>query len=199
MSTGQRITLRVLSALVALALIAGACLLIGQVVLGMTSGGSFLVPTADWYESLRMTPWDDASVVYVGIGLVVVGFLLLVAVVLARPRLFSLARPEDHVDVVIAPRAVAQMLRRQAETVPGVGSASAEVSRDLARISVTAPLASPPAIEQELASTLTHGLKQIPWARMPRLEIEVIGAQAPPSTSSIAGTPRPENLVRGAR
>lgn len=175
MSIGQRIMLRVLSALLALALVASASLLIGQVVVGMSGGGDFLVPTSDWYAALRTTTWNDASVVYTGIALLIVGLLVLVVVVLSRPRLFTLARPEDTVDVVIPPRAVAQMLRRQAEVVPGVGAASAEVTRDLARISVTAPLASPATVEQDLAAALTHGLKKVPWSRMPRLEIEVIG------------------------
>ena len=187
MSTGQRIVLRALSALVALILVAAAGLLIGQVVVGVTGGGDFLVPTADWYRELRRTPWSDSDVVYAGIAFLVVGLLLLVMVVLARPRLFPLARPEAAVDVVIPPRAAAQMLRRQAEAVPGVGAASAEVSRDLARISATAPLASTEKVEQDLAAALTHGLKKIPWTRPPRLEIEVIGARDRPSTIASDG------------
>jgi hypothetical protein len=210
-SIGQRIMLRVLSALVALALIAGACLLIGQVVVGMTGGGDFLVPTAHWYDALRETPWGDASVVYTGTALLVTGLLVIVVVVLTRPRLFTLARPEEAVEVVIAPRAVAQMLRRQAEAVPGVGAASVEVSRVLARISVTAPLASPEKVEQSLAEALAHGLKQVPWTRVPRLEIEVIGSRdlphTPPSSNTRppsdtrppSGPQAPPRLVEGAR
>lgn len=192
MNVGQRILLRVTSALVALAMIAGASLLIGQVVVGITGGGNFIVPTEDWYATLRRTAWNDASTVYAGIGLVVVGILLLAVVLLTRPRLFTLARPDDAVDVVIPPRAVAQMLRRQAEAVAGVGTASAEVDRDLARITATAPMASTDRVERDLAQALAHGLKLIPWSRMPRLEIEVIGARdgLPSSTEQLVEGPR---------
>lgn len=180
MTTGQRTMLRVVSALIALTLVAGACLLIGQVVVSMTGGGDFLLPVAQWYRSLRGTAWSDASVVYAGVALVIVGLLLIAVVVLGRPRLFRLAPPEDTVEVVILPRAVAQMLRRQADAVPGVGSASAEVSKDVARISVSAPLAAPEQVEQDLARALTHALKQIPWIQMPRLEIEVVSGRDHP-------------------
>ncbi|MFV0533667.1 MAG: DUF6286 domain-containing protein [Cumulibacter sp.] len=180
MNTAQRIMLRVVSALVALALVVGGCLVIGQVVVGMTSGSDFLIPTDEWYDALRTTNWDNSSPVYVAVALTIVGFLLLLVAALTKGRLFTLAPPADDVDVVVPPRAIAQMLRRQAEAVPGVGSASAEVSRDLARISVTAPLAATEAVEQDLAQALSHGLKQLPWVRVPRLEIEVIGPREHP-------------------
>lgn len=191
MTTAQRILLRVISALLALVLIAGCGLIVGQVVVGLTGGGDFLVPTARWYDALRSTPWNDADVMYAGIGLMVVGTLLIVIARLTRPRLITLAEPVEHVQVVIPPRAVAQMLRRQAETVPGVATVNAEVTGDLARINATAPMADPDQVEQELVQTLTHALKKIPWERMPRLEIELLGAppHAPEPTSSDLGAP----------
>lgn len=186
MTTTQRIVLRVVSALMALVLIAGCALIIGQVVVGLTGGGDFLVPTADWYRAMRSTPWNDADVVYFGIGLAVVGTLLIAIARLTRPRLITLAEPAEDVQVVMPPRAVAQMLRRQAEAVPGVATVNVEVSGALARINATAPLADPNQVEQDLVQTLTHALKKIPWTRMPRLEIEVLGAPPhagePPST-----------------
>lgn len=193
MSTAQRIVLRVVSALVALALVAGAGLLIVEIVVQMTGGENLLAPTAAWYDSLRDTVWGSTTPVYAGIALVVAGLLLLAAAALARPRLFTLARPQHGVEVVIPPRAVAHMLCRQAETVAGVATASAEVDRDLARISVTAPLIAPQKVEQDLALVLTHGLKKIPWTRVPRLEIEVIGGR------ERTGSPAAEDLADGVR
>lgn len=211
MTITQRIVLRVVSALMALMLIAGCALIIGQVVVGLTGGGDFLVPTADWYRALRSTPWNDADVVYTGIGLAVVGILLVVIARLTRPRLITLAEPVEDVHVVIPPRAVAQMLRRQAETVPGVATVNVEVSGDLARINATAPLADPDQVEQDLVQTLTHALKKIPWARMPRLEIEVLGApphavepistdlqDAPARSVGVTGRPQPADADQRA-
>lgn len=177
MSTAQRVVLRLVSALLALTLIVGSVLLVGEILVQLTGGENLLLPTDEWVAALRRTPWGSAAVVYAALAFIVAGLLLLAVVLLTRPRLFHLARPADDVQVMMPPRAVAQMLRRQAETVAGVATASAEVDRDLARISVTAPLADPRQVEQELAAALTHALKKIPWVRIPRLEIDVAAAQ----------------------
>ena len=185
MSTGQRILLRFTSALVGLLLTGIAVLGAGQVVAGMTGGGDFIVPAHAWYDVLRTTTWGSQSVVYVGVGLLIVGGLLVLVSLMTRPRLFALARPTDGVDVVIAPRAVAQMLRRQAEAVPGVSSASVEVTADVARVNATAPMASPERVARDLEATLTHGLKKIPWSRLPRIDLELVSAR-PASAEGLA-------------
>lgn len=198
MSTGQRILLRTVSALLGLLLLGIAGLGIGEIVSGLTGGGEFLLPTSSWYAALRSTPWEAFEVVYVGIALLIVGVLLMLLASLARPRLFPLSKPTDDVDVVIPPRAVAQMLRRQAESVSGVAAASVEVTQDVARVNATAPLASPERVQRDLEDAITHALKQIPWSRMPRIDLEVVGsgpvttaaARSGPGATDAAGGPR---------
>ncbi|WP_106847890.1 DUF6286 domain-containing protein [Blastococcus sp. Marseille-P5729] len=175
MSTGQRVLLRTISALVGLVLLGLAGLGIGEIVSWLTGGGEFLLPTASWYAALRSTPWKAMEVVYAGIALLIVGLLLLLVAGLSRPRLFALTKPTEEIDVVIPPRAVAQMLRRQAEAVSGVASASVEVTKDVARVNATAPLASPDRVQRDLEEAITHALKQIPWSRMPRIDLEIVG------------------------
>lgn len=175
MSTGQRILLRTVSALVGLLLLGLAGLGVGEIVSGITGGGDFLLQTSAGYSTLRSTPWEAIEVVYVGIALLIVGLLLMLIAALTRPRLFPLSQPTDGVDVVIPPRAVAQMLRRQAEAVSGVASASVEVTKDVARVNATAPLASTERVQRDLEEAITHALKQIPWSRMPRIDLEVVG------------------------
>ena len=189
MTTAQRIVLRGLSALVGLALLAAAGLGIGQVVAGLAGDDDFIVPTSRWYAALRSTPWDAPETVYAGIGLLVGGAVLVLVSLLSRPRLFRLTRPTDGVDVVVAPRAVAQMLRRQAEAVHGVATASVEVTKDVARVSVLAPMVSPARVERDLEEALTHALKKIPWSRVPRIDLEVIGDGPPAPAGAAAGAP----------
>lgn len=196
MSTGQRILLRFVSALVGLLLLGAALLGIGQVIAGMTGEHDFILPFSDWYHRLRTIEWSATETVYAGVGLLVVGLLLLLVSLLTRPRLFALARPTESIDVVIAPRAAAQMLRRQAEAVPGVSSASVEVTPGVAQINAVAPMASPERVERDLEAALTHALKKIPWARLPRIELEVISER--PAAAS-AGTPRTADLPDGVR
>ncbi|WP_153505806.1 DUF6286 domain-containing protein [Cumulibacter manganitolerans] len=191
MSTGQRILLRFVSALAGLLLVGAALLGLGQIVAALTGSGDFIVPFSLWYRSLRTTPWSAGAVVYTGIGLLVGGVLLIVVATLSRPRLFALARPTDDVDVVIAPRAVAQMLRRQAEAVSGVATASVEVSADVARVNATAPLAGYERVEADLEAALTHALKKIPWQRLPRLDLEVVDGQPRTEAATLSGPAGP--------
>lgn len=173
MTTGQRILLRAVSALVGLVVVAALLVGIGQIIAGLTAGDDFIIPTSDWYTNLRETPWNDQSVQIVGITAIVVGLLLITVAVVTRPRMIALRPPKDSVTVVISPRTVAQILRRQAESVPGVASASAEVQSGTARITASAPLAHPDRITQDLEKALSHGLKQIPWHTLPQLQIEI--------------------------
>lgn len=173
MSTGQRILLRATSALVGLVLVAALVLGVGQIVAGLVGGDEFIVPTGQWYDALRTTAWDDPDVLLVGVAAVVIGVLLLLVALLSRPRMIWLRAPKDGVEVRIAPRTVAQILRRQAEAVPGIASASAEVNAGTARITAQAPLAHPDTISRELELTLAHALKQIPWTQLPNLQVEI--------------------------
>ncbi|GAB3299530.1 hypothetical protein EK0264_18000 [Epidermidibacterium keratini] len=194
MSTSQRILLRATSALVGLVLVAALVLGVGQIVAGLVSGDNFIVPTSQWYDALRTTAWDDPDVLLVGIAALIIGVLLLLVAVLTRPRLIGLRAPKDGVEVRIAPRTVAQILRRQAEAVPGIASASAEVNAGTARITADAPLAHPDYISRELERTLSHALKQIPWSQLPSLQVEissdrgssVVTAQPPARTDGAA-------------
>ena len=106
-----------------------------------------------------------------------------------RPRLIRLRPPKDTVEVVVAPRTVAQILRRQAESVPGVASASAEVQSGTARITASAPLASPDRITRDLESALSHGLKQIPWHSLPQLQIEISSDRGSSSVTTDSSAP----------
>lgn len=173
MSGGQRLLLRFVSALVGLVLVAAGLLAVGNVVAWLAGEHDFLGVGRRVYRSLHQTSWGAQEVVYTGIALLVLGLLLLMVSLVTKPRLISLAQPTEGLDVVIAPRAVAQMLRRQAEGVPGVASASVEVTAAVARVSVLAPLASPDRVQRDLEEAVTHALKKIPWTRLPRLELEV--------------------------
>jgi len=185
MSTANRVINRLLAALLGLILLIAGIAAAIEILVSLFGGEHFLLPTDDWLDALRSTPWNSESVVLVATGVVVVGIVLLIAGIAARARIITLRRPRDTVEVVASARAIAQILRREAASVSGVSSASSEVSARHARVVATVPLASPERVEADLSAVLAATLRRIPWTSAPVLEVEVSSdrpkaASAPP-------------------
>lgn len=178
MTTGNRVLNRVLAALVGLVLLGGALLALAEIIVGLFGGDHLLVPKDRWLAGLRETTWAAGSVRLVATALVVLGLLLLVAGMTARARLLPMRAPKASITVTASARSLAQILRRQAETVPGVSGATAEVSARTARVTATVPLADPARVERELATVLGRSLSLIPWPQTPALRIEISSPRA---------------------
>ncbi len=177
MTTANRVINRLLATLLGLALLIAGLVAAIEILVSLFGGSHFLVPTDTWLASLRSTPWNAESVVLVATGGVVVGIVLLVAGIAARARIISMRKPKDTVEVVASARALAQILRRQAESVSGVSSASSEVSARGARVVANVPMADPQRVEAELSQILSASLRRIPWAGAPELQVEVSSGQ----------------------
>lgn len=177
MTTANRVINRLLAALLGLVLLIAGLVAAIEILVSLFGGTQFLVPTDTWLSTLRATPWNAESVVLVSTGVLVVGVVLLVAGIAARSRIISMRRPKDTIEVVASARAVAQVLRRQAESVSGVSSASSEVSARGARVVATVPMADPQRVESELSDVLADTLRKIPWATVPTLQVEVASGE----------------------
>lgn len=177
MTTANRVINRLLAALLGVVLLIAGLVAAIEVLVSLFGGAHFLVPTDTWLATLRSTPWNAESVVLAATGVLVVGVVLLVAGIAARDRIISMRKPKDTIEVVASARAVAQILRRQAESVSGVSSASSEVSARGARVVATVPIADPQRVEAELSRVLSDTLRTIPWATAPTLQVEVSSSE----------------------
>ncbi len=173
MTTANRVINRLLAALLGLALLIACLVAAVEILVSLFGGAHFLVPTDTWLANLRSTPWNAETVVLVATGIVVVGVVLLIAGIAARSRIITMRKPKDTVEVVASARAVAQILRRRAESVSGVSSASSEVSARGARVVANVSMADPQRVEAELSQVLSDSLRKIPWASVPTLQVEV--------------------------
>lgn len=173
MSTSNRVVNRLLAALLALVLFLAALLGFAEILTALFGGGRLIIPRDEWLADLRALTWDAGSVRVFATALVVVGLLLLIAGISARSRILPMRPPNPSVVVTASARGLAQILRRQAESVPGVAEASAEVSAKAARVVVSVPLADPARVERELGTVLATSLRQMPWAQPPELTIEL--------------------------
>ncbi|PRZ43700.1 hypothetical protein CLV47_102391 [Antricoccus suffuscus] len=196
MTTANRVINRLLSALLGLVLLVAGLAGVIEVLVSLFGGAHFVVPTDKWLATLRSTPWNAESVVLVSTIVVVVGIVLIISGVAARARIIGLRKPKDTVEVVASARAVAQILRRQAESVSGVASASSEVSARGARVVADVPMADPQRIEVMLSQVLSETMRKIPWTSAPTLRVEVSSGQPKdargPSRVAVGGRPAEE-------
>ena len=183
MNTANRVINRLLSALVGLVLLIVALVAAVEIMVALFGGNHFLVPTDRWSSSLRHTPWQTDTVRLVATGAVVIGLVLVIAGAMARARIITMKKPKDTVEVIAPARAVAQILRRQTESVAGVAAASSEVSARGARVSATVPLADTDRVEAEIGEVLAETLSKIPWANVPSLQIEISAGRDKPARS----------------
>jgi Family of unknown function (DUF6286) len=118
---------RVLSALLALAIIAAGVLVIVEVIANWTGRGFVLLPP-DWPDELRHTTWDDSLVRALAAGALAVGMLLLLLALWPHPPL-TLPTTEAHVR--IERRALEEALHRRLASVDGASAVRVRASRRL--------------------------------------------------------------------
>lgn len=169
----MRLLNRLLAALLALALLGLALLIVIEVAAHLLNDGPALVPYDTWVERLRTVPWTDTVVRLVAIGAALVGLLLLLSALTARDRRFVLPTELPDLTLTTSPRAVARMLRRRAEMVSGVSSATAVVGRHRARVEAVVPFRDPDQAEYELNQVLSQALGSVPWKHHPTLWVAV--------------------------
>lgn len=124
---------RILSALLALALLLGGLLGAVEIALALAGQPPWLVPHPDWASALEELTWEAPAVRAVLAGLVLLGLLLLVpALRRGKPGTITLpARSGDpsRVTVRASRRGIERTLAQAARQADGVASASVGVSR----------------------------------------------------------------------
>ena len=121
---------RVLSALVALVLLAAGLLLAVEGVLAALGRPGWIVPRSRWADALSGSTWQDGLVRLIAAGVIVVGLVLLV-VALRRgaPGTLALPTTTEGVNVRAHRRGVERAVVAAARRTDGVTGATAKASR----------------------------------------------------------------------
>lgn len=149
---------RILSALLALALLVGGLLAAAEIVLAQLGQPSWLVPHEQWSSWLREQTWDAAVVRIVLVGVVVLGLLLLLpALRRGKPSTVDLpARGSGSTNTRVSAsrRGVEKTLAAAARRVEGISSASADVGRRTVRIKARTATRSKPDLQRQLTAAV---------------------------------------------
>lgn len=174
----MRIVERVLSLLLALALVVGSVLLALEVAWAVARKAPLLVQWHGLLRSGRADAWDTAPVRTTAVVVAVVGLLLLLVALKPRraPRL-PLATADDHVDAALTRRSLRSVLVGAASRVDGLSGARATVSRRRASVTATSRLGSPETakdLTDQLQQRLQETLDDLQLTRTPRLKARVL-------------------------
>jgi hypothetical protein len=173
MTTTHWVT-RVLSALLALALVVGSVLAIVEIVAAALDRGPALVPYPDWTSWARSHDWNDWSVIATLCGLVLLGLLFLfLAFRRGKPASLALSGRTEGVDVTASRRSVEKSLAAAAARTAGVTGASASVGRRTARVRARTAARSELGIREEVESAVRSRLNSLELLRPLRARVDL--------------------------
>lgn len=173
----MRVVERILSLLLAVAVILGSVVLALEVLWAAFGQDPLLVPWQSSYARGNAQAWDTPPVRIAAVVLVVIGLLLLLAELTPRrtPRL-QMIGSDPTIDAAITRRSLRSALLNAARQVDGVSSARVTVSRRKASVTATSRLGSADTAQgltAELETALRERLDSLQLAKTPRLRTRV--------------------------
>jgi hypothetical protein len=169
------VTVRLLSALLAVLLVVGGLLVAVEIVLAQLGRRALLIPWLTWAGWLGGQTWAGSAVRLILIGLVVVGLVLLVlALRPGKPRSLALPASDRNVHVSIGRRALQQTLTDAAVRASGVASASAKAGRRTVTVTATTANADTTEVRHTALAAVEQRLDQLGLSGRlrPRVRIE---------------------------
>lgn len=168
---------RILSLLLALAIVVGAVLLALEVGWAVAGKPPLLVQWTTAYTAGTTNTWDTTAARVTAIAVLAVGLLLLLVALKPRraPRL-PLTETEPGVDAAITRRSLRATLLSAAQQVDGISSAKAKVRKRKATVRASSRLGSDDtatALTGQLETALRARLDALQLARPPKLRARV--------------------------
>lgn len=165
---------RVVSALLALALLLGSLLVVVEIVAAALDRSYALVPYPEWTGWMRAHSWNDWIVNAVLGGLAVLGLLLLLlAFRRGKPASLPLRSRTEGVDVTASRRSVEKSLAAAAARTTGITGASASVRRRRARVDARTVARSAPGMREEVDSAVRGRLDSLGLERPMRTRVDL--------------------------
>ena len=172
----MRTVTRLVSALLALALLAGGLLVALEVAAaGLGREDHLVLPWRDWRETLLDTPWDDFAVRLVCAILVAVGALLLFMLLAPRrPRAVGLAPRVDGATADLDRSGLERWLAIRVGKADGVASSDVRVRRGTARVQAVTPSRETASVEQSVANAAHAALAELGVASSLPVRVSVV-------------------------
>lgn len=165
---------RLLSALLALALLLGGLLVATEIVLAQIGRPAWLIPHQQWADWLTEQTWDDGISRLVLAGMAIVGLILLIlALRRGRPRLIPVASEAAGVEVSVQRRGAERAVASAARQASGVRGASASITRRAVRVTARTEVRSADDVRHDTTTAVTGRLADLGLDRLrPRIRVK---------------------------
>lgn len=171
----MRILNRIVSALLALALLAGGLLLaveIASAAFGRTD--PLVLPWDRWFDDATTTPWSDPDWRLGFAALVAAGILLLLLeAARRRPTAVPLAPSDSAVRADLDRKGLEAWLGQRLESVQGVSSAKARISKSAATVKAQTAGRDTGRLQEELRTEAGRALDELELARPMPVKVSV--------------------------
>ena len=154
---------RMLALVVGLALLAAGMVTVTEVVAARLGRPPWVVPTTVWDQTLGALRWDDPSVVWVLIGTLVIGLLLLLLELWPhRPQVLALQQASPDMTAAVDRRGLQEHLRQVIVEDPAVTTARVQAGKRKVVVEAAVPPSEDTAaVRQRLHSRLTEALERL--------------------------------------
>jgi hypothetical protein len=169
-----RVANRVVSALVALALLAAAAIGLVEIVLAALGRAPWLVERSHVAADLHERAWEDGGVRLIAILVMIVG-LVLVVVALKRSLISDLRMTSDSdaVEATVTRKSLQSYLAGVAASQGGVTSASASIGRKRVVLTVESPLRDPGDLGARVDAVVTERLSSLRLANPMQSSVKI--------------------------
>lgn len=166
---------RVISAVLAVALLAGGVLGVIEVLLAASGRQPWLVPGDRWDRNLRTTPWRDNAAVVAAIILLAVGLLLLLSQLLRRrPASYEVTvPPEARARAEVSRRGIERAAGQAASQIDGVDKVHARAGAKSLRIDARTSRTSDDTLETAVSDAVGNALMPLQLRNPPPLDVRV--------------------------
>lgn len=161
-----RTTNRIVSALLAIALLVGGIVVAVEVVLAALDKGHWLLPHEDWARSARETVFTDRSARLLFLLIAAIGLaLLLLELVRRRPPALPMADRDGGVESDLDRRGIERWLSTRLSTVEGVTGPKAKITRRTVEVSAQTPQRETTDVQRRLEAAAQENLDQLDLAQ----------------------------------
>lgn len=172
----MRIYLRLLSALLAAALLALGVVVAVEVVLAALNKPSWVLPYSSLASTMRENTWNSGYARTTAGVLCLIGLVLLISALRrGKPAEFSLTPLNEGVTSAVQRRGLQGALRDAATRVDGIGAADVTLKRRKARVTAESTLNDPGDIPQQVEREVAATLEEISLERPLKVSVTTNG------------------------
>ncbi len=169
-----RTTNRIVSALLAVALVVGGVLVAIEVILAALDRGPWVLPHEGWARSARETMYTDRSARILFLLLAVAGIaLLLLELLRRRPPALRMSEGENGLEADLDRRGVERWLATRLTDIEGAAGAKAKITRRAVDIKAQTPQRDVADVQRRLEGAAQENLDQLDLAQPLRARAKV--------------------------